>query len=61
MRAGFNSFEVLGTVLTTSEEQRKTDWIESQSLEDFLDPADNTKTVEGYPAPKRGYVRIKRG
>ncbi|WP_295055546.1 tRNA 5-methoxyuridine(34)/uridine 5-oxyacetic acid(34) synthase CmoB [Sulfuricurvum sp.] len=61
IRAGFTTFEVLGTVLTTSDEQRKTDWIESQSLEDFLDPADSTKTVEGYPAPKRGYVRIKKG
>jgi tRNA (mo5U34)-methyltransferase len=59
-RAGFTSFEVLGTVVTTSDEQRKTSWIESQSLEDFLDPADNTKTIEGYPAPKRGYVRIKK-
>ncbi|MDP1785654.1 MAG: DUF1698 domain-containing protein, partial [Sulfuricurvum sp.] len=39
----------------------KTTWIESQSLEDFLDPDDSTKTVEGYPAPKRGYVRIKKG
>jgi tRNA (mo5U34)-methyltransferase len=61
IRAGFNSFEVLGTVVTTSDEQRKTDWIESQSLEDFLDPADSTKTVEGYPAPKRGYIRIRKG
>lgn len=59
-RAGFKSFEVLGTVVTTSDEQRKTDWIESQSLEDFLDPADNSKTIEGYPAPVRGYVRIKK-
>ena len=61
LRAGFKSFEVLGTVVTTSDEQRKTDWIESQSLEDFLDPDDSSKTVEGYPAPKRGYVRIKKG
>lgn len=60
-RAGFKTFEVLGTVLTTSDEQRKTDWIESQSLEDFLDPSDNSKTVEGYPAPRRGYVRITKG
>jgi len=61
LRAGFKEFEVLGTVVTTSEEQRKTDWIESQSLEDFLDPADNSKTIEGYPAPKRGYVRLRKG
>jgi len=61
LRAGFKEFEVLGTVVTTSDEQRKTDWIESQSLEDFLDPADSSKTVEGYPAPKRGYVRLRKG
>ncbi|MDP3466667.1 MAG: tRNA 5-methoxyuridine(34)/uridine 5-oxyacetic acid(34) synthase CmoB [Sulfuricurvum sp.] len=61
IRAGFKTFEVLGTVVTTSDEQRKTDWIESQSLEDFLDPDDTSKTVEGYPAPVRGYVRLKKG
>jgi tRNA (mo5U34)-methyltransferase len=61
LRAGFKSFEVLGTVRTTSDEQRKTEWIESQSLEDFLDPDDSSKTVEGYPAPIRGYVRLKKG
>lgn len=61
LRAGFKSFEVLGTVLTTSDEQRKTEWIESQSLEDFLDPDDSSKTIEGYPAPIRGYVRLKKG
>ncbi len=58
IRAGFTTFEVLGTVVTTSQEQRKTNWIASQSLEDFLDPNDPTKTIEGYPAPIRGYVRL---
>jgi len=60
LRAGFTSFEVLETSVTTQEEQRKTDWIEGQSLEDFLDPEDPSKTVEGYPAPKRVYVRLRR-
>jgi len=59
-RAGFSDFEVLETSVTTSEEQRKTDWIEGQSLEDFLDPQDPSKTVEGYPAPKRVYVKMKK-
>jgi len=59
-RAGFAGFEVLATSVTTADEQRKTDWIEGQSLEDFLDPDDSTKTVEGYPAPKRVYVRLIR-
>jgi tRNA (mo5U34)-methyltransferase len=61
LRAGFSSFEVLETSLTSSDEQRKTSWIEGESLEDFLDKNDNTKTVEGYPAPSRVYVRLKKG
>jgi len=60
LRAGFSSYEVLETSLTSSEEQRKTDWIEGQSLEDFLDPEENSKTVEGYPAPRRVYVKLRR-
>lgn len=58
LRAGFNSFEVLETSVTKSDEQRKTQWIEGQSLENFLDPNDSTKTVEGYPAPARVYVKL---
>lgn len=61
LRAGFSHFEVLETSLTSCEEQRKTSWIEGESLEDFLDKDDNSKTVEGYPAPSRVYVRLKKG
>jgi len=56
-RAGFESVEVLETVVTDHNEQRKTEWIDGQSLEDFLDPCDETKTIEGYPAPKRVYIK----
>lgn len=59
-RAGFSSFEVLEKTVTTGDEQRKTSWIEGQSLEDFLDKDDNSKTIEGYPAPKRVYIKIKK-
>ncbi|WP_434579975.1 tRNA 5-methoxyuridine(34)/uridine 5-oxyacetic acid(34) synthase CmoB [Sulfurimonas sp. NW15] len=58
LRAGFDGFKVLRTSVTDADEQRKTEWIEGQSLEDFLDPDDNTKTVEGYPAPQRVYVKL---
>jgi len=57
MRAGFKSVEVLETMVTEANEQRKTEWIETQSLEDFLDPNDSSKTIEGYPAPKRVYIK----
>ena len=60
-RAGFRSFEILEISVTDSSEQRKTEWIEGQSLENFLDPEDSTKTVEGYPAPKRIYVKAIKG
>ncbi|WP_294956401.1 tRNA 5-methoxyuridine(34)/uridine 5-oxyacetic acid(34) synthase CmoB [Sulfurovum sp.] len=56
-RAGFESIEVLEIMKTDLTEQRKTEWIDTQSLEDFLDPNDPEKTVEGYPAPKRVYIK----
>jgi tRNA (mo5U34)-methyltransferase len=56
-RAGFDTVEVLAIRTTDTREQRKTDWIATQSLEDFLDPTDPTRTVEGYPAPKRVYIK----
>ena len=60
LRAGFKEFEVLDIVKTEHEEQRKTEWINTQSLTDFLDENDQNKTVEGYPAPKRVYIKAKK-
>jgi len=59
-RAGFENIEVIAITTTTSEEQRKTKWSFDQSLEDFLDPEDRNKTVEGYPAPKRVYMKARK-
>jgi tRNA (mo5U34)-methyltransferase len=56
-RAGFKSVKVLEIIKTDSSEQRKTDWIEGESLGDFLDKENPNLTVEGYPAPKRVYVK----
>ena len=56
-RAGFKEVEVLAIKKTKLNEQRKTDWINSQSLNDFLDPKNPDLTVEGYPAPKRVYIK----
>jgi len=56
-RAGFESVELLAVTVTDENEQRKTDWIDTQSLSDFLDPNDRSRTVEGYPAPRRAYIR----
>ena len=59
-RAGFEEVEVLEISKTKLEEQRKTEWINTESLNDFLDKEDNSKTVEGYPAPKRVYIKAKK-
>ena len=52
-RAGFKDVRCVDVCPTTLDEQRKTDWIQTESLADFLDPDDASKTVEGYPAPVR--------
>ena len=55
-RAGFKNISVVDINQTNIEEQRRTKWMEFESLEDFLDPDDHNKTIEGYPAPKRVVV-----
>ena len=52
----FCEIRVIDVSTTTTEEQRSTDWMKFQSLQDFLDPNDSSKTVEGYPAPMRAVI-----
>lgn len=56
-RAGLKNVEILDIKETNLEEQRKTDWIKGESLGDFLNLNDQNVTVEGYPAPKRVYIK----
>ena len=55
-RCGFAHTRCVDVTPTTSEEQRKTPWIDSDSLDAFLDPRDHLLTREGYPAPVRAVV-----
>ena len=55
-RVGFVDCQVVDESITSLEEQRKTDWMSFESLSDFLDPEDPTKTIEGYPAPRRATI-----
>ncbi len=52
-RCGFEQIKVVDINQTSTQEQRTTDWMPYESLKDFLDPEDENKTIEGYPAPKR--------
>ncbi|WP_028303934.1 tRNA 5-methoxyuridine(34)/uridine 5-oxyacetic acid(34) synthase CmoB [Oceanospirillum maris] len=59
-KCGFVNVRVVDVSVTTTEEQRSTEWMSYQSLADFLDPADSTKTAEGHPAPKRAVILAER-
>ena len=52
----FKDVKIIDVSITTEKEQRSTEWAGGASLKDFLDPKDNTKTVEGHPAPKRAIL-----
>lgn len=56
LRAGFKEPQVASFGAVTVAEQRRTEWAPYESLADFLDPKDITKTVEGYPAPHSALV-----
>lgn len=52
-QSGFRAIRCVDQTATTLAEQRKTDWIDSRSLESFLDPQNPSLTIEGHPSPVR--------
>ena len=52
-QAGLRQVRIVDETPTSLEEQRQTDWMRYDSLASFLDPQDVTRTVEGFPAPRR--------
>ena len=55
-KCGFVDVRIVDVCTTTVEEQRRTDWMITESLAEFLDPNDSSKTIEGYPAPVRAVL-----
>lgn len=55
-RTGFHDIRCINITRTTLQEQHRTKWVDTESLEDFLDVHDRNKTVEGYPAPVRAIL-----
>ncbi|MDZ7642882.1 MAG: tRNA 5-methoxyuridine(34)/uridine 5-oxyacetic acid(34) synthase CmoB [Woeseiaceae bacterium] len=55
-RTGWHDIRVADVSVTTPDEQRTTEWMPFESLAEALDPADPTRTVEGWPAPRRAAV-----
>lgn len=52
-KVGYKNVRTVDVTTTRTDEQRRTDWMQFHSLAEFLDPNDSSKTVEGYPAPRR--------
>lgn len=55
-KMGFVDATLIDVTATSTEEQRSTDWMRFHSLSDFLDPSDDSKSIEGHPAPTRAII-----
>jgi tRNA (mo5U34)-methyltransferase len=52
-RCQFKNCRVVDITTTSANEQRSTDWMQFESLENFLDQNNRKLTIEGHPAPLR--------
>lgn len=59
-KCGYSDIRTIDINQTSLEEQRSTEWMTFHSLSDFLDKDDRSKTIEGYPAPKRATIIAKK-
>ncbi len=55
-RCKLENIKLVDITTTTLDEQRSTDWMTFQSLKDFLESGNATKSIEGYPAPRRAIL-----
>ncbi len=55
-KVGLKMIRIVDENVTTIGEQRTTEWMTHNSLPEYLDQNDPSKTVEGYPAPRRAIL-----
>ena len=55
-RSGFKNINIVDQSITTTDEQRSTEWMSFDSLDKALDPDNPELTIEGWPAPRRVVV-----
>ena len=58
-KMGFEDIQLIDVSVTSTDEQRSTEWMHFHSLSDFLDPNDHSKSIEGHPAPQRAIVTAR--
>jgi tRNA (mo5U34)-methyltransferase len=56
-RANFRNMEFFYDEALSVEEQRGTEWAPIRSLSEALNTQDDSRTIEGYPAPRRFYLK----
>lgn len=56
IKTGYKNIKLVDVTKTTTSEQRRTDWMQFESLEDFLNPHNHKETIEGYPSPTRAVL-----
>lgn len=52
-KCGFKNPRLVDDSITSTQEQRQTQWMKFHSLSEFLNPEDPSQTAEGHPAPRR--------
>ena len=57
-QVGLSDMQVLDVSRTTVDEQRSTDWMTFESLQESLDKQASSLTVEGHPAPIRAAILL---
>ena len=55
-RCGFVNARVVDETDTSVDEQRSTEWMQFESLQQSLDSENPALTVEGLPAPRRAVI-----
>jgi tRNA (mo5U34)-methyltransferase len=60
IRAGFQDVELFDSHPMNNNEQRRTEWMDFESYDNFIDPTDESLTVEGYPAPLRVFIKARK-
>lgn len=58
-RVGFSKVTVFASHPMSDQEQRRTEWMTFESYNDFIKPGEPLRTIEGYPAPIRAYVKAE--
>lgn len=59
-KCGFIHVRIVDENVTSTGEQRTTEWMTHNSLPDYLDPENPSRTVEGYPAPRRAILTAQK-